>query len=179
MARGRGFSGRSAIRAPKRQIGNSGLSAVIDGMQLSAAPTKAVFDFGLAATEAASTLVRTRGHLLVRYVATAATTRLVRGAFGGIVVSQDAFDVGVTALPGPVSDVFNDWFLWAGICITPGGSSGESNEASIQRVDLDSRGMRKIKLTERLVFMLELEADTPAVAEVVDAMLSLRLQEKL
>ena len=170
------FSGRS--RAPQRQIANFGLTAEIDGVTTVAGIVKAVYSFFvvLGATDAA-TLVRTRGSVIIRAAAAAVGDSLVRGAFGQIVVSEDAAAIGVTALPGPLSDVENDWFVWAPFTLAFDNTLTEFDSAYFDRVLFDSRGMRKLKKGDGLVSMLEIESDL--AGDSIDSTVSFRQQFKL
>ena len=171
------FSGRS--RAPQRQIANFGLTAEIDGLTTSSAATiKGAFSFAvtLGNTDAA-TLVRTRGSLLVRAAAAAAGDSLVRGAMGMLVISEDALAIGVTAIPGPLSDVENDWFVWVPFSLAFDNTLTEFDSAYFDRVMFDSRGMRKLKQGDALIPVLEVDSDVSGNS--IDATISFRMQFKL
>ena len=177
MPRARGsFSGRS--RAPQRQIANFGLTAEIDGLTTVIGIAKAAYSFFvvLGNTDAA-TLVRSRGSVIIRASAAAAGDSLVRGAFGMIVVSEDAANIGVTALPGPLSDIENDWYVWAPFTMAFDNTLTEFDSAYFDRVVFDSRGMRKLKQGDGLVSILEVESDL--AGDSIDSTVSFRQQFKL
>ena len=178
MPRSRGQFSRGNIRAPQRQIANFAITAELDGLVTSSAATvKGAFTVGLALTEAAATLVRTRGMLAVRVAAAAAGNSITRGALGMIVVSQDAFDIGLTALPGPLSDSQNDWFLWVPFTLMHDDQLAEFDSKFVASVPFDSRGMRKLKFGDVLAAVLEVDSDLSGSA--LDAALVLRTQTKL
>ena len=178
MAR-RGFSrGRTGIRPPQRQIANIAISGEVDGLLTAgAAFTKAVGSFGFAATEA-ETLVRTRGHFCSKLVSGApAGNTIIQGAFGGIKVSSDAFAIGVTALPGPLTDSENDWFMYLPFChlVQSGDEEATAINANVS-LPFDSRGMRKAKIGDVLAFMVEFFSDTGG--SVFDIAYQVRIQSK-
>ncbi len=70
------------------------------------AATKVLLGTFTLSTSFDETMTRVRGHM--DWVGIGAS-----GAFGMIVISSDAAAIGITAIPGPVTDVDNDdWFLW-------------------------------------------------------------------
>ena len=173
--RRQGF-GRGSV-APKRQIGNSGFTAEIDGGTSVIGIVKLAYNFGFVAAVDALTVVRTRGEFGVRIAAAAAGDTILRGALGMIVVSSDAFAVGVTAVPGPISDVGNDWFVWAPFNLLYDDVVTEFDSKYVATVPFDSRGMRKMKIGQNIVVVLEVEADRAGSS--IDSSVSLRLQFKL
>ena len=177
MARSFRGHGRGSLPAPKRQIANDSLEAEIDGATTVVGTTKAAYSFGLGLTSPAATLVRTRGQLIVRVVTPAAGENMVRGAFGMIVVSSDAFAIGVTALPGPLSDSGNDWFLWVPFALAFASTLTNHNSQYVAQINFDSRGMRKLKIGETLAPVLEFVSDV--AGSTIDSCFSLRLQVKL
>ena len=102
---------------------------------------------------------------------------MVRGAFGQIVVSEDAASIGVTALPGPLSDIENDWFVWVPFTLAFDNVLTEFDSMYFQQVTFDSRGMRKLKKGDGLVSMLEVESDL--AGDSIDSNVSFRQQFKL
>ena len=109
----RGFSrGRGGIKPPQRQIESSANSGEMDGVTTVVGFVKAGGTIGLSATQA-GTIVRTRGSFMSKVVSgVPAGNSIIKGAFGIIQVSSDAFAIGITAIPGPFSDAGNDWFVW-------------------------------------------------------------------
>ena len=149
------FSGRSS--APRRQIFNQAITGEVDGLVTVVGVAKAVGSVGIASGEAPVTLVRTRGRWQTNIAAVAARG-IDRIVFGMIVVSSDAFAIGVTALPGPISDPENDWIVWSPLMNSHGTDTAQDVEFN-DRVELDSRGMRKLKLGDVLAVMFEVESD--------------------
>ena len=173
--RRQGF-GRGSV-APKRQIGNTGVTAEIDGGTSVIGIVKLAYNFGFVAAIDALTIVRSRGEFAVRIAAAAVGDTIVRGAFGMIVVSADAFAVGVTAIPGPISDVGNDWFVWAPFNLLFDDGITEEDSKYVTSVPFDSRGMRKLKFGQNVVLVLEVEADRAGSS--IDSGVAVRMQFKL
>ena len=79
------------------------------------------------------------------------------GAIGICVVSDDAFAVGATAIPGPWSDADSDlWlmheFLYTRFVLA---TAVGFNAPTGHSVDLDSKAMRKVSQDETAVIMVE------------------------
>ena len=115
--------------------------------------------FGVAAEAQleALTIVRTRGELLI-YTAVAGTAlEGMQGAFGICVVSQNAAGVGVTAVPHPVTDVGWDGWLYHRTwnVFSPTGSIGDGSGAEGVRIEIDSKAMRKTKITDNVIAVIE------------------------
>ena len=103
-----------------------------------------------------ATVVRTRGMLQILTDQRAATEE-VHGALGMAVVSQDAFDSGIAAVPTPISDIgSNSWLLWTPFEHAFGfGSNIGIQEPSSSVFTFDSKAMRKFNADQRLVVVLE------------------------
>ena len=151
------FSGRSV--APRRQIFNQAITGDVDGaVPVAASNVKTLGSVGVASGEAPVTLVRTRGRYSIGLTVFPGARANWRGVLGMIVVSADAFAIGITAVPGPLSDPENDWIVWAPTVLTVNTAALEGN-AVFDTVDFDSRGMRKLKLGDVLAVVYELFTD--------------------
>ena len=148
------FGGRSP--APRRQIFNTGITGEVDGLTTVVGVAKVVGSVGIASGEAPVTLVRTRGRWNLSLAAVSAVG-IDRCVMGIIKVSTDAFAIGVTALPGPLSDVENDWLLWQPLINAHISVTGDQFNGDIE--SFDSRGMRKLKEGDVLAVMFEMESD--------------------
>jgi len=61
------------------------------------------------------------------------------------------------SVPGPVSDPDQDWFWW-GVQTVSSGDEGTINANSLfQQQVIDSRAMRKVKPSETIVFVIEID----------------------
>ena len=174
MAR-RGFARRGGIKPPQRQINNLAISGDVDGLATIIGIVKAVGSLGINTLES-STVVRTRGEFTVRVAAAVAGDNIIRGAFGIIIVSTDAFGVGITALPGPLSDSENDWYVWAPFSMAFDNVLTEFDSKWISTVVFDSRGMRKLKVGDVSAVMFEVESDV--AGNSIDMGYSFREQAK-
>ena len=177
MAR-RAFSrGRSGIKPPQRQINNFAITGLMDGVVTVAGVVKALGSGGVTTLQS-STVVRTRGHFCSKVVGSVpAGNTIVRGAFGIIMVSADAFAIGVTAVPGPLSDSLNDWYVWAPFChlLQSGDDEGVALLANVSQA-FDSRGMRKVKPGDVSAVVVEYESDT--AGSILDMGYTFREQAK-
>jgi len=177
MARRRGGFSRGGIRPPQRQIGNFAATGEIDGLTSVIGVAKAVYSVGIATLLDALTIVRTRGELSVRIAAAAAGNTIMRGAMGIILVSSDAFGIGVTAVPGPLSDSGADWYVWVPFTLAFDDVIANNDSVYVAHVPFDSRGMRKSKGGDVSAIVLEVEADL--AGNSIDSSFILREQFKL
>jgi len=79
------------------------------------------------------------------------------GAIGFIVVTDAALAVGITAIPGPVTDAADDgWFVWEPFMQLTG-SVVSGNAASPNPIPyfFDSKGMRKVQEGYSIVVVAE------------------------
>ena len=164
------------VKPPQRQISNASLDAEIDGLVTVVGLVKGLYTVGLATVTGALTIVRTRGVFSVRAAAAAVGNSITRGAFGIILVSTDAFAAGVGSVPGPISDDFNDWYVWAPFTLLHDDTT-PSDSPHVTTVQFDSRGMRKSKFGQVAVAVLEVESDLAGTA--LDSAFSMRNQVKL
>ena len=98
------------------------------------------------------TILRIVGTLAVRSDQSAAVEDML-GAFGAIRVSERAATVGVTAVPGPITDVDDDgWMLYVPIV-----SSGANTVVPLSSlvIPFDSRSKRTIEEGQRIAFVVE------------------------
>ena len=168
------FSGRST--ASKRQIANLSVRGEVDGAVAVVGIVKAAFSMSTVAGEVPVTLVRTRGQWTMRLASFPPAVAIWRAALGIIVVSADAFAIGVTALPGPLSDSENDWVVWSPVAIPVPTATIDGQMNGMISADFDSRGMRKLKEGDVLAAMFELESDV--AGGTVDVAYILREQFK-
>ena len=86
--------------------------------------------------------------------------------FGICVVSENAFGVGITAIPFPLTDI--GWEGWmfhrllgpmVGLSVTEGENTGPISQF---RLDFDTKAMRKIKASDVLVGVMELGTEIGA-----------------
>jgi len=102
------------------------------------------------------TILRTVGVLGVESDQIAASETQL-GAFGMIVVSDQAVSVGASAIPGPVSDIGDDgWFVYVPILQSlVFGSAIGFDPSGIVQYNFDSKAKRKIQEGETVALIIE------------------------
>ena len=85
----------------------------------------------------------------------AAVSESPQGGFGAIVTTEQATDVGITALPDPVADPDSDWFIYQGWSTTFEflSSVGFHPSAETQYL-VDSKAMRKVGINDQMSFIV-------------------------
>ncbi len=101
------------------------------------------------------TLVRVRGSYLHKSDQ-AGASEVQFGAWGMILVTEDAFAIGITAIPGPVSDSANDWAVWQPLLAfnTQATSVGFETRSGLAD-QVDSKAQRIWQQGTRLVLVAE------------------------
>ena len=180
MARGFAGRGRGSLPAPKRQILNERLEGQFQALAfLATNNVTGIGTTGLVVTEGAGTLVRTRGSLSVMISVSGTVKNQIQGAFGMIVVSQEAFNAGLASLSTPFDDATRAWFVYEPITMYAVGLTPGGNDQSAQfRAVIDSRGQRKLKEGDVLVTMIELVQRSAVTGTLIDGSYSLRFQFK-
>ena len=79
-------------------------------------------------------------------------------AMGMCVVSENAFGVGVTAIPAPITDIQWDGWIWHSSHghITSLSTTEEHRITGARIIPIDSKAMRKLKNTDVLVGVVQL-----------------------
>jgi len=116
-------------------------------------------------------MVRTRGELLLTISAiSAAGDGFPRLAAGICIVSENAFGVGVTAVPTPLTDIAWDGWLWhsMGACFGQVSGNFGNDGAQVIRWVIDSKAMRKIKQTDISIGVIELGTETGTATLLAD-----------
>jgi len=154
---GRRFPARSVVRGPKRQttwIGpaDQGYLAVGAGAKVLIAS----FD-PFAAGLPKPTVVRTRGNVSIRQGTGIIVDTEIVGAFGLAVVSDQAFTIGITAIPGPFNDSgWDGWFVWGSFSIAyEAVGTSETLLMTDRQFEVDSKAMRKVTENETIVLVAE------------------------
>ncbi len=103
----------------------------------------------------ANTILRSRGTVFCELDATAVNERVIV-MHGLILVSENAFQAGAASVPHPFTDTDDDW-IWTGQTVVSSGEETAVNENSLfDRVEVDSKAMRKVKSGEVYVFVSEI-----------------------
>ena len=145
-------SQRTFVRGPRRASswarGPFGILNNIATSEVNLFPT------GFQVVDNGITLVRTRGELLVSLLTASATGDGFLVAAGLCVVSENAFNAGVASVPDPLADMdWEGWFWYKTTNLLAAAISPLGNElgATINRIEIDSKAMRKIKSTDVIV----------------------------
>ena len=84
-------------------------------------------------------------------------------AFGMVVVSDAAAAIGVTALPGPITEASDDgWFVWQALVTTQGADTSRNNNI----FNFDSRAMRRVEQGFQIALMIETGATFGSIIQV-------------
>jgi len=178
----RGFrSSRGSFQAPKRQIANDGFSTTSSGTVTFGANTLGSVQMaGLQVLQSALTLVRTRGSLIVSIDNSGTTKNILNGAYGLIVVSNEAFAAGLASLPSPMTEIENDWVVYVPFALRSESVATVITDLGAHRhIDFDSRGMRKLKLGDTLAAIVEIAQSDATTGTIVNLGVQLRSQFKL
>ncbi len=146
--------GRSLRRKTQWADGPGGDDLPTLDSQAFTTTSQAILGVGISALEPL-TVVRLHGFLEVILSAAAAAGDGFNWAFGIGIVSEDAFDVGIAAVPKPFDD--RDWTGWivhrmGAIHVAEAGVAGVTNTKIIE---FDSRAMRKIAINETLTAIIQ------------------------
>jgi len=110
------------------------------------------------------TLVRMRGWVDVRVTSVAAATDFMTGAVGIAKFSQNAAAAGISSLEVPVDDMDWDGWIWHSF-FKVGGLA--NNGFGFQRLEVDSKAMRKFGEGDAIVGVLQVDEENGTV--VLDA----------
>ena len=126
--------------------------------QLVTASTKLLGSTSIVLVSPPATLVRVRGYVHLGLETTSAVSSGFAGAVGLALVNDDAFSQGINSLPGPFSDPNYSW-IWHSFfdvrSLTATHADAVNAPGMDQRLDLDSKAMRKWNGTQTLILMLE------------------------
>jgi len=122
------------------------------------------------ATVEGLTIVRIRGIITVTLSTAAAAQDGFFGAFGFIMVTNEAFAIGITAVPTPLTDEDQEGWMWHQYfdVRTPTGtiSDGVNAVGAVSRFDIDNKAMRKIPVGMTLAGVTEVVESGTAVIEM-------------
>ena len=143
------FRGRQA--PTRKSTWNRGPNGVIQRT----ATGSVIFATGSQAAEAGLTIIRTHGELLVGLSAATSAVDGYDGAFGICIVSENAFNVGIASIPTPITDIaWDGWFVYQSFSSKLYGPD-LGRAAIVARYQVDSKAMRKIKVTDVMVAVVE------------------------
>ena len=176
----RGFQARSLRSSPKRLSAWGGGPADVQGVI--AGTGKTLWGAGTVTTESQVTIVRLRGMISMRLILSTSAGDGFHGAVGIGIATSAAFAIGVTALPGPITNVEWGGWMWhqffqsLGVAVQSVGADVPRNTTADLRIPIDSKAMRKFgqdqvlfgmyESTEVGVASLTLDADTRLLAKL-------------
>ena len=122
--------------------------------------TKRALGTGITVVTDGNTIVRIRGRLSYWIeVANVNAAGFESHAVGLCVITEDAFDIGPTAIPGPVTDDEWDgwmWHSWLETAIAPATANIDfSGGGAVHHEVIDTKAMRKFTDNSALVLMWE------------------------
>jgi len=88
----------------------------------------------------------------------AAAMEEISGAWGAVIVTDAAAAIGITAIPGAVTDASDDnWYLWEPFGAVLGNDPGAAGNAAstLAMTDFDSKAMRKVESGFQIAFVVE------------------------
>jgi len=162
MAHSRG-SHRGMRSGPRRQTSwETGVPLLTTSVPFTA-DISAILGTGVSPTVDGLTLVRTRGEVLLALTSAAAAGNAFVGAIGIGLASEQAFAVGATAVPLPVSEagaeswIWHEWFSVVAFSATDFGGAAQT-----QRMVIDSKAMRRVE--ENMIIYMAIEATETGTA---------------
>ncbi len=107
-----------------------------------------------------ATILRMRGYVQVSLDATKQVDDRVLVTFGLAIMSTDAFLLGPTSFPDPADEPEFPWLWWAQMQLEAYVTAGEEAWGmTAQRLEVDSKAMRKVKPGQSLVWVAQ-KSDT-------------------
>ena len=167
MARSRGFLPRT--RAPKRATTWGQGPSAID--LISAATSKLFWTNGSVLTnESIVTIVRMRGLVSIQLNTIDAVGAGFFGAVGLGIITLDAFTAGAGSAPGALTDAEWDGWIWHSFFDVRGQSvtmaDGVNAFHASQRIEIDSKAMRKFEDSQVLFGSFDMVESTNATVEM-------------
>ena len=173
MARSRGSRFPRTTSQRRKNAWVAGVGSNQAGQSVSATG-KAGVSLGAGINVDGLTLVRTRGEFQMYLESASSAGAGFIGAVGLAVVTDQAFNVGITAIPGPVTESNFDGWLYHRFFsviaggIIDGGAAADHDQVNAMsaavRVEIDSKAMRKVKEGETIVGIMEFTEIGTAVA---------------
>ena len=166
-------------RGPSRRRVGWEVGPVTTGVNQTAS-TSALGTGGTQALLDGLTLVRMRGHCAIYLSVADAALSGFHGALGVCVISENQNTVGVTAVNQPLDDDAWDGWLWHQYfdvrAITATIADGVNASSVVQRFEVDSKAMRKLKDTDVVVLVQQfVEVGTSSVRVEFDSRLLMKL----
>ena len=173
MARSRGFVQTRAARRQKSWETGPGQGAVTT----SSVSANQILGAGAQAQEDGLTLLRLRGRYSAFLTAVSAINDGYHGAFGIGIVTAEAFSIGVTAVPLPITDVgWDGWIFWSPVQLQAHVATAAGETEVSQEMEVDTKAMRKLRLGDTIYAVTELiEVGTAVISQAFDSRLLVAL----
>ena len=124
------------------------------------------------------TVVRVRGELLISLLAASTVGSFMSFAFGMCIVTENAFGVGVTAVPAPFSDgAWDGWLVHLQGTVLAQTADPNGGNSDSYRAIIDSKAMRKTHQTDVMIGVIEWHDEVGVVS--VESVLQTRHLSKL
>ena len=150
-----GHSSRSGARGRQGTSRSTSWSLGPNGVIQRTATGSVIFAVGAQALSDGNTVIRTRGELLIGLSAATSAVDGYSGAVGICIVTENAFNAGIASIPTPITDiVWDGWLAYQSFASKLYGPD-LGRTATVARYQLDSKAMRKIKVTDVMVAVLE------------------------
>ena len=163
MAGRRGFSPRRGSGAGLSRDWALGPGA--SAQQTISTTSVTIIGAGVVSTVSQITIMRTRGLLMLNLLTAGVVGDGFTGAFGIMVASDQAFGNGVASMPSPVNEMeANVWLYHQFISVHRSLGVGAASE--VQRIDVDSKAMRKFDDQQTMVGILEVTETGTATMNV-------------
>ena len=175
MGRSRGsFRGRSPVRQRRRTGWTVGPGGATEANITASSVT--ILGSGIVTTLDGHTIARIRGEFMAYLISATAVNDGFGCALGIGLVTEDAFDVGATAVPDPLTEMeWDGWMYHRLFAIrAPGVIVGAASEdadnvmatTSAIRFEVDTKAMRKFEERMALIAVLEVVENGTAVMQV-------------
>ena len=117
------------------------------------------------------TILRCRGRVQAAFDESVQVGDRIALTMGLGIVSTDAATVGATAVPEPFTDCEYSWLWWGSIHLESflaNGNVGNNFGSGMDRLEIDTKAMRRVKPAESLVFVVQSDSLTGAPVTSVD-----------
>ena len=135
-----------------------------------------LFTFGFIAGADGITLVRLRGELLMSSAMSSGDS--AECAVGIMLVNDNAFNIGITAIPLPITDADDDGWLYHQWCSASAVSQSAGNRTQNFRFEIDNKAMRKVRVGQTFVAVVEMDNEV-GTGVAIDLNLNCRALFKL
>ncbi len=116
-----------------------------------------------------ATILRVRGAVQASFDSTVQNTDQMRLVFGLGIVSTDAATLGASAVPDPGGEAEYPWLWWGSMQLRASANAAEGAWGTqAQKLEVDSKAMRRVKPGESLLWVVEVASVTGAPVTNID-----------